>query len=637
MTMNKALGAAALLLAATALTSCDRIKHAMRGGSASEASIKDSAYPEKVLWGDTHLHTANSVDAFGFGNRLPPEEALRFARGEEIKSSTGVIAKLARPLDFLVVTDHSEGLGSTKALYDAPRMMISDKTLLRWYDLMHEGTKGSLQATAEMLDARAHNQMPLGVGDPKKNAERTHKIWNQSLATVDDYNEPGKFTAFFGFEYTLMQGGNNLHRNVIFRDGIDKVETVDPLSDAGQDWPDALWDYMDGYEKSTGGKMLAIPHNGNLSNGLMWMLTDPQGGPITAEYARRRAAHEPIAEITQIKGDSEAHPFLSPNDEFAGFGTAGWDQNNLLNTQPTKPGDLAGSYVREALKRGLLLEQRMGVNPYKFGVIGSTDSHTSLATADDNNYFGKHAGVEPNSHRATDTFVPGMPVERVGRMNWQSLASGYAAVWATSNTRHAIFDAMMRREVYGTTGPRMTVRFFGGWDFKVDDLNGDWVKAGYTRGVPMGGDIKPGGKAAPSFIVSALKDPVDGNLDRVQVVKGWVDKAGQAHEKVFDVVWSEMDGKRKLAGGKVPAVGDTVDVTKATYQNTIGAPELSTVWTDPEFDPATRAFYYVRVLMIPTPTWLDYDMVKYKLTLDPQIPLKQQERGYTSAIWYTPG
>ena len=632
--MNKGLGAAALLLAATALTSCDRIKHAARGGSASETAIKDTAYPEKVLWGDTHLHTANSVDAFAFGNRLPPEAALRFARGEEVTSSTGVKAKLARPLDFLVVTDHAEGLGSTKALYDAPRMMISDPTLLRWYDLMHEGTKGSLQATGEMLKARAAGKLPAGLNDPSKGAERTHKIWDASLSTVDDYNEPGKFTAFFGFEYTLMQGGNNLHRNVIFRDGIDKVSQVDPLDPTTELWPDKLWDYMDGYEKKTGGKVLAIPHNANLSNGLMFMMTDPQGGPISAEYARRRAAHEPVVEITQIKGDGESHPFLSPNDEFAGYGTAGWDTNNLLNTQPTKPGDYAGSYVREALKRGLLLEQRLGVNPYKFGVIGSTDSHTSLTTADENNFFGKHAGVEPSAERASAAFVPGI---NSGRMNWQSLASGYAAVWATSNTRHAIFDAMMRHEVYGTTGPRMTVRFFGGWDFKADDLKSDWVKAGYSRGVPMGGDLKPAGKAAPSFIVSALKDPVDGNLDRVQVVKGWVDKAGQAHEKVFDVVWSDMDGKRKLADGKVPAVGNTVDTATATFQNTIGAPELSSVWTDPEFDPATRAFYYVRVLMIPTPTWMDYDMVKYKLTLDPQIPLKQQERGYTSAIWYTPG
>ncbi len=630
--MRTTITAAALLLSSTMLVSgCDKLSQV--GGSTAE--VKNTAYPEQVFWGDTHLHTANSVDAFGFGNRLDPEAALRFARGEEVTSSAGVKAKLARPLDFLVITDHSEGLGSTKALYDAPRIAINDPTLLRWYDLMHEGPKGSLQATAEILDARAHGKMPPGLNDPAKAQARTHKIWNEGLKTVESYNEPGKFTAFFGFEYTLMQGGNNLHRNVIFRDGIDRVNKVDPLSDAGQDWPDALWDYMDAYEKTTGGKVLAIPHNSNLSNGLMFMLTDPKGGPISAEYARRRAAHEPVVEITQIKGDSEAHPFLSPNDEFAGYGTAGWDQNNLLNTQPTKPGDLAGSYVREALKRGMLIEQRTGVNPYKFGVVGSTDAHTSLSTADDNNYFGKHPGVEPSAERATASFVPGVPVERVGRMNWQSLASGYAGVWATSNTREAIFDAMMRREVYGTTGPRMTVRFFGSWDFKADDLKGDWVKAGYTRGVPMGGDLKAGGSGAPSFIVSALKDPIDGNLDRVQVVKGWVDAAGNSHEKVFDVVWSDMD-KRVAVNGKVPAVGDTVDVATATYQNTIGAPSLATVWTDPEFDPKVRAFYYVRVLQIPTPTWMDYDMVKFKLTLPAEIPLKQQERAYTSAIWYNP-
>jgi len=631
--MRKSLVLAAVLLGSTAMVSgCHKITKALHG----QAEVKDTAYPEHVYWGDTHLHTANSVDAFGFGNRLGPEEALRFARGEEVTSSTGVKAKLARPLDFLVIADHAEGMGATKALYDAPRMMISDPTMLRWYDLMHKGPKESLQATAELLNARATGTMPPGFSDPKKTAERTHKIWDQALETVDDYNEPGKFTAFFGFEYTLMQGGNNLHRNVIFRDGIDKVRQIDPLDPSSELWPDKLWDYMDAYEKKTGGKVLSIPHNSNLSNGLMFMLTDPNGGPVTAEYARRRAAHEPVVEITQIKGDSEAHPFLSPNDEFAGYGTAGWDLNNLLNTQPTKPGDYAGSYVREALKRGLLIEQRTGANPYKLGVIGSTDSHTSLSTADDNNFFGKHAGVEPNPHRASDSFVPGVPMEKVGRMNWQSLASGYAGVWATSNTRAAIFDAMMRHEVYGTTGPRMTVRFFGGWDFKADDLKGDWVKAGYARGVPMGGSLSaPKGKA-PSFIVSALKDPVDGNLDRVQVVKGWVDKAGQAHEKVFDVAWSDMNGARKLAGGKVPAVGNTVNTARATFANTIGAPTLATVWSDPEFNSAERAFYYVRVLMIPTPTWIDYDMVKYHLTLDPKIPLVQQERAYTSAIWYSP-
>ncbi len=628
--MKKSLGAVALLLAATALTSsCDKVKQAVGG----KVEVKNTAYPEKVLWGDTHLHTSNSVDAFGFGTRLGPEEALRFARGEEVEATTGSKAKLARPLDFLVISDHAEGIGSTKALYDAPRMMITDPQLLRWYDMMHASPEESLKAMGEMLAVRASGKPNPAMSDTAAAEKRTAKLWTEHMDTVERYNEPGKFTAFMGFEYTLMQTGNNLHRNVIFRDGVDKVSTVKPLDPGDAKWPEHLWDYMEAYEKSTGGQVLAIPHNGNVSNGLMWMLTDPSGGPMSAEYARRRSEHEPIAEITQIKGDSEAHPFLSPNDEFAGYGTSGWDQANLLGNVATKQEDLPGSYVREALKRGMLIEQRTGVNPYKFGVIGSTDSHTSLSTPDENNFFGKHTGVEPSAKRATAGFVPGVPS---GRMNWQSLASGYAAVWATSNTREAIFDAMMRKEVYATTGPRMTVRFFGGWDFKADDLKGDWVKAGYAQGVPMGGSLKTGGKGAPSFIVSALKDPVDGNLDRVQVIKGWVDKAGQVHEKVFDVVWSEMDGKRKLTGGKVPAVGDTVDVAAATYANTIGAPELTTVWSDPEFDPTVRAFYYVRVLQIPTPTWMAYDMVKYKLTLPAEIPLKHQERAYTSAIWYSP-
>ena len=626
--MRKTIAITALLLASSALLSgCEQLKKAT-GGS---AEVKDTAYPEQVFWGDTHLHTSNSVDAFGFGTRLDSEAALRFAKGEEVTASTGIKAKLNRPLDFLVITDHSEGIGATKALYEAPRMLISDPTLLRWHDLMHEGPKGSLQATAEILAARASNKVPAALNDEKAAVERTRKLWAEHVKIIDRYNEPGKFTAFQGFEYTLMQTGNNLHRNVIFRDGADKVGTMDPLDPSEESWPDKLWDYMDAYEKKTGGKVLAIPHNANVSNGLMFMLTEPSGGPMSAEHARRRAAHEPVVEITQIKGDSEAHPFLSPNDEFAGYGTAGWELFNLLGNIPTKKEDLPGSYVREALKRGLLIEQRTGVNPYKFGVIGSTDSHTSLTTTEENNFFGKHTGVEPSAERATAGFVPGV---NSGRMNWQSLASGYAAVWATSNTRAAIFDAMMRREVYATTGTRMTVRVFGGWDFSADDLKGNWVKAGYARGVPMGGELKAG-KGAPRFVISALKDPIGANLDRVQVVKGWVDKAGKAHEKVFDVVWSDM-AKRKASGGKVAPVGDTIDLATATYQNTIGAPSLATVWTDPEFDPSARAFYYVRVLEIPTPTWLAYDMVKYKLKLGAEIPLKQQERAYTSPIWYNP-
>lgn len=628
--MRRKITLAALLLGTTGLVAgCDQIKHAVGG---AEVAVKETEYPEKVLWGDTHLHTANSVDAFGFGVRLSPEDALRFARGEEVTSTTGLKAKLPRPLDFLVVTDHAEGLGATKALYDAPRLLITDPRMRRWYDMMHEGPAGSQRAMAELLDARGRNDLPEAMLNAGDAAERTKSVWKSNMETVEDYNEPGKFTAFHGFEYTLMQGGNNLHRNVIFRDGADKVGTVAPIDPTYKATPDEIWNYMEAYEKATGGRVLAIPHNSNLSNGLMFELTQPGGGPMTAAYAKRRAKLEPVVEITQIKGDSEAHPFLSPNDEFAGFGVAGWELTNLLGNQPKTPDMFAGEYVREALKRGLLLEAQMGVNPYKFGVIGSTDSHTALSTADENQFFGKHSGNEPNPNRAMQPQNLGT---RKGRFGWHYLASGYAAVWAKANTRAAIFDAMERREVYATTGPRMTVRFFGGWDFKADDLKGNWVQAGYKRGVPMGGELSGSKQGRPSFIVSALKDPIGANLDRVQVVKGWVDKAGKAQEKVFDVVWSDP-AKRKATSGKVPAVGDTVDVATATYKNTIGAPTLATVWTDPEFDPSVRAFYYLRVIEIPTPSWPAYDAVRYKLKLTPEVRVKQQERAYTSAIWYHP-
>ena len=627
--MHKAIVMAALLLGSSALVGgCNQTKPAAPEAEATS----QTAFPQRVYWGDTHLHTSNSPDAFGFGNRLDPEAALRFARGEEVTSSTGIKAKLARPLDFLVITDHSDGFATIKDLYNAPRSFITHPLMLRWYDMMHEGPEQSRKAVGEIIDAKAKNSLPPELINPAGAAARLHKNWLAHVATVERYNEPGKFTAFMGFEYTLMPDGNNLHRNVIYRDGGDKVAEFMPLASNSTATPDELWNFMEAYEKKTGGKVLAIPHNANLSNGMMFQLTDPAGSPMSADYARRRAAREPLVEVTQIKGDSESHPFMSPNDEFASYGDAGWELGNLDFSIPSKPEWQAGSYAREALKRGLLIEQRTGANPYKFGLVGSTDSHTSLATADDDNYFGKHPGAEPNATRATHSQGLGRKDERVG---WNYLASGYAAVWATSNTREAIFDAMMRKEVYGTTGPRMVLRLFGGWDFKAEDLSGDWVKAGYTRGVPMGGDLKPGQGKAPSFIVSALKDPQGANLDRIQVIKGWVDAAGQSREKIFEVVWASAD-QRKLNGGKLPPVGNTVDTATATYQNTIGAPVLASVWTDPEFDPKQRAFYYVRVLEIPTPSWVNYDMVRFKLKFDASIPLIQQERGYTSPIWYNP-
>ncbi|MEK6638008.1 MAG: DUF3604 domain-containing protein [Pseudomonadota bacterium] len=616
-------------ISALSLSACDRLGE--RAGK-SDAQVAETEFPEQVYWGDTHLHTSNSVDAFGFGVRLGSEEALRFARGEEVTATTGMKAKLAQPLDFLVIADHSDGLGVTKAIYDAPRLLIRDPLLRRWHDLMHEGPEGSMKATSELIDMAARKALPPTLIDPERQKKNTRTIWTAHTETVERYNEPGKFTAFMGFEYTLMPNGDNLHRVVMFRDGKKEVDKVLPYSSLTGTSAAMLWDYMDNYEKKTGGKALAIPHNSNVSNGLMFELTGPDGGPMTADYARRRAAREPVVEVTQIKGDSEAHPFLSPNDEFAGFGDEGWELGNLPMTVNKTNTMFAGEYVREALKRGLAIEARTGVNPYKFGMIGSTDSHTALATADENNFFGKHSGVEPRAGRATEGQNLGT---RKGRFGWHYLAGGYAGVWAKANTRAAIFDAMMRREVYATTGPRIQVRFFGGWDFTAVDLKANMVKSGYTRGVPMGADLKPGACKAPSFIVSALKDPMGGNLDRAQIVKGWVDGAGKLHEKIFDVVWSEP-ARRKLTAGKLTPVGDTVDLANATYTNGIGAPELATVWTDPEFDARVKAFYYVRVLEIPTPSWPAYDAVRFKVKMPPSVRMKAQERAYTSPIWYIP-
>ena len=599
-----------------------------------EASVPVADFPQQVLWGDTHLHTSNSFDAFGGGVRLGPEEAYRFAAGEEVTSTTGIKAKLSRPLDFLVIADHSDGLGVTRRIYEAPRIALRDPLLRRWHDMMHEGPDGSQKATGELIDMAAAGTLPPDLVDPKELEEGTRTIWNSYIELADQYNNPGKFTALIGFEYTLTNGGDNLHRVVVLRDGMDRAEKVLPFSSITGQSAAALWDYMDSYEKATGGRILAIPHNSNVSNGLMFETTLPGGGAMTADYARRRAKREPIVEATQVKGDSEAHPFLSPNDEFAGYGTAGWELGNLTMSAKKKDSMFAGEYLREALKRGLALEASTGVNPYKFGMIGSTDSHTALATGDENNFFGKYTRNEPSKQRAA---LPQKLGNRQGRFGWQYLAGGYAAVWAKANTRAEIFDAMVRRETYATTGPRMTVRFFGGWDFSDKDFGGDFVKAGYARGVPMGGDMKPG-TGTPTFIVSALKDPEGANLDRVQVVKGWLDAKGTLHEKVYDVAWSSPDARKPGADGKLPAVGDTVDIARATYTNSIGAAELRTVWRDTDHDPAVRAFYYVRVLEIPTPRWIAYDAVRFGSKLSPEMAAKAkaQERAYTSPIWYNP-
>lgn len=619
-----------------ALAACSQGVDADQQGT-GEGTIELAEFPDRPYWGDTHLHTDNSIDAFGFGVRLGPEEALMFASGQEVTATTGMRAKLARPLDFLVISDHSDGLGATRRLYDAPRLGVvamGDETMLRWYDMMHESPEQSQRAIGELITAAANGTLPEAMtNNPEEQDAATAEIWGAHLEMLDRYNKPGKFTAFAGFEYTLMPDGNNLHRVVMFRDGLDRTGQVLPYPGINSD-VEGLWDYMLAYEQATGGQALAIPHNSNLSNGLMFELTMPGGGPITAEYARKRAAAEPVVEVTQIKGDSEAHPFLSPNDEMAGFGVKGWELGNLPLTRETTNDMLAGNYIREALKRGLSLEEQLGVNPYAFGMIGSTDSHTSLATGDEDNFYGKHTGNEPSYQ---DRALEGQNLgTRIGRFGWHYLAGGYAAAWARGNTRAEIFDAFQRREVYATTGPRMTVRLFGGFDFSEADWDGDWVRAGYTRGVPMGGELEDRGNA-PTFLISALKDPDGANLDRVQVVKGWVDSSGELQERVYDVSWSDMD-KRSRVGGKVPAVGDTVDRATATYTNDIGAAELRTAWTDPDYVEGQRAFYYVRVIEIPTPRWTLFDAVRFgiKLPEDAMADAVAQERAYSSPIWLKP-
>ena len=603
-----------------------------QASNAPETSKTVKGYPTRLLWGDAHLHTLNSADAFAFGARLSPADAYRFARGEEIVSNTGQKAQLKRPLDFLVVADHAEGLGISNELFKGNPVLMSDPKGKRWHDMLNAGPKQSILVGKEMITSLANKTLPKPLTNPVKIIPLLRSIWMRNLEVADEYNDPGKFTALLGFEYTSQPGGNNMHRNVIFRDGPDKVSKILPFSSIQSPNPADLWSWMGRYEKLTGGQVLSIPHNSNLSNGLMFAQAGFKGEALDKTANQTRARWEPVVEITQIKGDSESHPLLSPNDEFAGFGDAGWDLGNLSLQALKTPEMLKGDYVREALKTGLKLEVKTGANPYKLGFIGSTDSHTALSTGDENNFFGKFAMVEPNAKRVNEKINLGG--SKATRYGWQYLAGGYAGVWAHDNTRAEIWDALKRKEVYATTGPRIKVRFFGG-DFDGPDIKTQNVVAlGYKNGVPMGGDLHLQKGQSPAFIIMASKDPDGANLDRIQIVKGWLDKDGQTHEHVYDVVWS---GNRKIGGhGKLPPVGSSVNIKDASYSNTIGTPELSTVWRDPDFDPAQAAFYYARILEIPTPRWPVYDAKRFGAKPPKDAILTSQERAYTSPIWYTP-
>jgi hypothetical protein len=589
-------------------------------------------FPTRPLFGDTHLHTGFSMDAGAFGARLTPKDAYRFARGEEVVSNTGQPVRLSRPLDFLVVADHSDGMGFFPQLMSADPELLATPQGRKWYDMIRGGQ--GADAAIDIIVSFGKGQMPKGF--PLPGTASYKNAWMETIKAAEAYNEPGRFTAFIGFEWTSNTGGNNLHRNVIFRGNGAQAALVEPfttLPPLGSDNPMELWKYMAVTQEKTGSEVLAIAHNGNLSNGRMFPVVEAFGKPVDRDYAQARARWEPLYEMTQTKGTGESHPFLSPNDEFAAFEL--WDRANLDGTVPKTKDMLEFEYARSALKNGMALEARLGANPFKFGMIGSSDAHTGLAAMEEDNFFGKTAPQEPSPERMTKVFVDNAKTG-VRIMDWEVGAAGYAAVWATDNTREAIFDAMKRRETYATTGSRMAVRFFGGWDFAAADAHNRMpAQIGYAKGVPMGGDLSaaPGGKA-PTFLVAALKDPIGANLDRIQIIKGWVDKDGKTQERVHDVAWS---GDRKPGrDGKLPAVGSTVDVANATWTNTIGAPELIAVWKDPQFDARQRALYYVRVLEIPTPRWTAYDARRFGIKPLPETRMTIQERAYTSPIWYTP-
>jgi len=592
-------------------------------------------YPTRPFFGDTHLHTGFSMDAGAFGARLSPEDAYVFAKGAEIAASSGQRARLSRPLDFLVVADHSDNMGFFPQLFAGDPKLLANPTGRRWYDMIQAGS--GADAALEIIVAFSQGTFPKEIFSfPGTPAFRS--AWQKTIEAAEEANDPGRFTAFIGYEWTSNTGGNNLHRNVIFRDNAARASLVEPYTTQkplGSDNPRDLWKWMQAYEEKNGGEVLAIAHNGNLSNGRMFSLIESfTGKPVDLEYAETRAKWERLYEATQIKGDGEAHPFLSPNDEFAGYET--WDKGNLDLSEAKKPEMLEFEYARSGLKNGLKLEQELGVNPYKFGMIGSTDSHTGLTAVEEDNFFGKTSAHEPNAERVTHPFVKAPSGAVI--MGWEMTASGYAAVWATENTREALFDAMERRETYATTGPRMIVRFFGGWDFTASDAaTRSPAVVGYQKGVPMGGDLQqaPSGKS-PTFLVAALKDPIGANLDRIQIVKGWMTASGNLEERVYDLAVS--DGRKIGTDGRcMTAVGNTVDVANAIWTNTIGDTELITVWKDPDFDATLRAFYYLRVIEIPTPRWTAYDAKFYGLKdLDPKIPMTTQERAYTSPIWYTP-
>jgi hypothetical protein len=570
---------------------------------------------KNVYFGEQHLHTSNSPDAFAAGSRQTWDEAFRYGRGEEVVlHTTATKNKIKRrtPYDFMAITDHAEYFGVM------PRM-INPKDSLSKSDLAKRLQKQDPTAVMDIL-----HDILTSTGRPELIAPELLKDnWQEYVKVANKYNDPGKFTTLIAFEWTSIPNGRNMHRNVFFRN---ETGPRAPFSAFDSFHPEDLWTYLE-VQRNAGNDTFAIPHNGNVSDGWMYSPNKFLGGPMDARYAARQAANEPLTEIIQTKGSSDTHPAMSPNDEFANFEIF----PNLINVG--QPSQIKYGFVRQGLVEGMILEDKLGSNPFKMGIVAGADSHSGYSNNEEFNFHGSHGALEDTPKKRLNP-----KPDASGDMPSRLSSAGATAVWAEENTRGAIFDAMKAKETYGTSGTLIRLRFFGGWEYSKNLVKDkDFVKKAYESGVPMGQDLhkKPGSAKAPTFVVWALKDPESGNLDRIQIVKGFINKWGRTDEKIYDIAWSD-DRKPDAKTGKLPPVGNTVDVKTAKYTNDIGDSQLSVVWTDPDFDPKQKAVYYVRVLEIPTPRWSTFDSVKSGLPIPEGIPTTLQERAWSSPIWYTP-
>jgi len=576
-----------------------------------------------VYFGEQHLHTQNSPDAFAMGTRNTADDAYNFAKGKAIKKNTsGEMVQKKTPYDWVAVTDHAEYFGVFPQFSDPNSELMKkqkDNPMVKM--IMSGDEKKGDQAFGKLALTLTENKPDPNFNDP----EIIGSAWKKHVDVTNKHYEPGKFTTLIAFEWTSIPVNQNLHRNVFFRD--DKGPKA-VFSAFDSDRPEDLWTYIE-TQREMGHKVFAIPHNGNLSNGLMFAPRDSEGQPIDARYAERRALNEPLTEIIQVKGQSDTHPGLSPNDEFAGFEK---QYGNLIGTNPPVLSRINYGYVREALINGVGYQEYLGVNPFKYGIVAGADAHTGFSDNEEFNYTGAHGAVDSSTKKRLSGAG-----QTAGEAAVDFGTPGATGVWAPENTREAIFDSLVRKETFGTSGPLIRVRFFGGWDYASNlDKDKDFIKKAYKGGVPMGGDLakKPAKAKAPTFAVWALKDPDSGNLDRVQIIKGWYEN-GYPQEKIYDVALSD-NRKTDAKTGKVAPVGNTVNIKEATYTNDIGDTQLSTTWTDPDFNPEHHAVYYVRALEIPTPRWSTYDAKALGIAPPEGVDATIQERAWSSPIWYTP-